>query len=103
MLAVQAQSYRFAVCHGIGKTVPGTGEVARFPVETLGTHKDGIGGSRTNLFKFFLKRPIWHMDPGMANRTISTPLPARVASCQPGFPTVSVADPLLGQYGRNHH
>jgi hypothetical protein len=23
------------------KTVPGTGEVARFPVETLGTHKDG--------------------------------------------------------------
>jgi hypothetical protein len=24
-----------------GETVPGTGEVARFPVETLGTHKDG--------------------------------------------------------------
>jgi hypothetical protein len=23
------------------ETVPGTGEVARFPVETLGTHKDG--------------------------------------------------------------
>jgi hypothetical protein len=24
-----------------GETVPGTGEVARFPAETLGTHKDG--------------------------------------------------------------
>jgi hypothetical protein len=23
------------------ETVPGTGEVARFPAETLGTHKDG--------------------------------------------------------------
>jgi hypothetical protein len=25
----------------LGETVPGTGEVARFPAETLGTHKDG--------------------------------------------------------------
>jgi hypothetical protein len=24
------------------KKVPGTGEVARFPAETLGTHKDGM-------------------------------------------------------------
>jgi hypothetical protein len=26
-----------------GETVPGTGEVARFPAETLGTHKDFFG------------------------------------------------------------
>jgi hypothetical protein len=29
------------VLRGVCETVPGTGEVARFPVETLGTHKDG--------------------------------------------------------------
>jgi hypothetical protein len=27
--------------NGLCETVPGTGEVARFPAETLGTHKDG--------------------------------------------------------------
>ena len=29
------------ICGVYGETVPGTGEVARFPAETLGTHKDG--------------------------------------------------------------
>ena len=29
-----------SACH-VGETVPGTGEVARFPEETLGTHKMG--------------------------------------------------------------
>jgi hypothetical protein len=32
-----SQLAQYALC----ETVPGTGEVARFPVETLGTHKDG--------------------------------------------------------------
>jgi hypothetical protein len=29
------------VLRALSETVPGTGEVARFPAETLGTHKDG--------------------------------------------------------------
>jgi hypothetical protein len=44
LAAVPCMSFCYwwiGVLAGVCETVPGTGEVARFPAETLGTHKDG--------------------------------------------------------------
>jgi hypothetical protein len=43
--AAQQRHFFWAGCSCMAcETVPGTGEAARFPAETLGTHKDGNTG-----------------------------------------------------------